>query len=76
MEKYLELVEKVRKINPDAAEYLLLAASSKRIRNEICLETDYDTLRESFLWVCTPQGSKFWADIQYELDKMCVSEDE
>lgn len=59
---YVELVGKVRKIDPAAADYL----ESKELRKNKSFVYSGDIF-SSFSWLITPQGHAYWHNIAQRL---------
>lgn len=57
-EEYRELVEKVRAIDPAAAEYMLTGALDLP-----SFSGDAQRLDEAFIWSHSPHGHKYWQGI-------------
>ena len=61
---YVELVVKVRKIDPDAADYL----ESKELRKTGGCGFQYrGNLSSVMVWFATPQGHDYWENIAEKL---------
>lgn len=61
-----QLIEKVRLINPEAAEYLYT-----NYRNTT---KQYPTIDNLFVWANTPQGWEFWNNIERQIDYYTILE--
>jgi hypothetical protein len=63
--KYLDLVERVSRIDKDAAEYILNRAPTE------CKPFNYvSELGGAFVWDKTPQGQKYWQEINRKLESL------
>ena len=60
---YLQLVENVRTIDPEAAEYMVLCAPHL---NRFAF---YGDLPSAFMWSDTPQGYTYWSELNKKLAK-------
>jgi hypothetical protein len=56
---YSELIQVVKKIDPDAAIYM---DNEARYLDSFCIDV-CGSLLGNFIWSETPQGSAFWVDI-------------
>lgn len=59
---YAGLIERVRKIDPSAAEYL----AGEEIR-ELGSFGQNEDLKSIMVWSCTPQGFGYWCNINEQL---------
>jgi hypothetical protein len=62
-EEYLELVERVRVIDEDAADYMLDDARALKDFEPLC------NLAYVFTWADSPQGHDYWSEISRKLRK-------
>jgi hypothetical protein len=67
--KIHELIERVRKIDAEAAEYL--ERDAPQTAYYACYGPDDDrvTLENVMLWNSTPQGREYWSEINNKLNK-------
>lgn len=57
---YLALAERVRAINPEAAEFLM---GEEIVRVLPHVQLDATNLWECFVWEDSPQGNAYWSEI-------------
>ena len=61
MTPYQELIERVRKIDKEAAEYL------ERDAPVLKSFAPADNLHACFIWATTPKGEQYWNNLSYLL---------
>ena len=62
MTKFFKLIDKVKKIDNNAALHLLNIVNDHKISVNVCLENS-DNLGDAFVWSKSPQGLLYWEDI-------------
>jgi hypothetical protein len=60
-QEYADLIERVRKIDSEAADYMEEEAP------KLCDFNESNVLWDCFIWMHTPQGTDYWADISDKL---------
>jgi len=60
---YLDLVERTRQLDPNAAQYLMYEAQ------HLDSFRPKDNLNDCFTWSATPQGDDYWEHLYYQVPK-------
>ena len=66
MTKFFKLIDKVKKIDNNAALHLLNIVNDHKISVNVCLENT-DNLGDAFVWSKSPQGFMYWSNICFKL---------
>ena len=63
--KITELIERVREIDKKAASYIETEAEGLKSYH---VDSDENNLSSIFIWQDTPQGQKYWSEIERKLE--------